>query len=476
MMMHQKVWRVALLLTAWLISGTPASAQDGGGEAGGDLPNVVVIFADDLGYGDLGSYGHPTIRTPNLDRMATEGQKWTSFYVAENVCSPSRAALLTGRYPVRNGMATNGRRVFFPDSDGGLPPSEITIARLLKQKDYRTAAIGKWHLGHLPEYLPTNHGFDTYYGIPYSNDMDRTDTLGHFQATTNPKIEYFNVPLMRDTEIIERPADQRTVTKRYTEEAIRFIREDSDRPFFIYLAHTMPHVPLFRSEEFRGRSERGIYGDVVEEIDWGVGEILRTLEEEGLAENTLVVFTSDNGPWAVLRQHGGTAGLLYGAKGTSYEGGMRVPAIFWWPGRIEPAVVSGIGSTLDLLPTIGTLAGVPLPDDRTLDGYDLSPVLDGEEESPREEMIYYHGLRVFAARQGDYKLYFFKNNPLGYPEQIETIDTYPLYHLAHDPSERFDVAEDHPDVVESIIEMVERHKAGVEPVDSQLDKRLGAVE
>ncbi len=468
MNMCAKVCGITLCLIGWMLSGHVTYGQNQA-----ENLNVVIIFADDLGYGDLGSYGHPTIKTPNLDRMAAEGQKWTNFYVADNVCSPSRAALLTGRYPARNGMTTNGRRVFFPDSDGGLPPSEITIAKLLKEKDYRTAAIGKWHLGHLPEYLPTNHGFDYYYGIPYSNDMDRTDTLGHFQATTNPKLEYFNVPLMRNTEIIERPADQTTITKRYTEEAVRFITENKERPFFVYLAHTMPHVPLFASDDFLGTSERGIYGDVVEEIDWGVGEIIRTLEEEGLEDNTLVVFTSDNGPWMVLRQHGGTAGLLYGAKGTSYEGGTRVPAIFWRPGHIEPEVVTDIGSTLDLLPTITALAGVPLPDDRIYDGYDLSPVLSGTADSAREEMIYYHGLRVFGARKGDYKLYFYKNNPMGYPEEIEELATYPLFDLQRDPSERFDIADAHPDVVADIVEMVRQHKANVEPVESQLDKRIG---
>ena len=297
-------------------------------------PNVIVIFTDDMGYGDIGVYGHPSIMTPNLDRMAFEGQKWTSFYSAANVCTPSRAALLTGRYPIRSGMSNDKRRVLFPDSERGLPATELTIAEVLKEQGYHTAAIGKWHLGHLPAYLPTNHGFDYYYGIPYSNDMDRVNDVDRVEAFWNPKSEYFNVPLMRNTEIIERPADQTTITKRYTEEAIQFIEQHKDSSFFVYLAHNLPHVPLFASGDFLGTSERGLYGDVIEEIDWSVGRIMDYLRQEGLDQNTLVVFTSDNGPWVIFNEQGGSAGLLYGAKGTSYEGGVRVPGIFWWPGTM----------------------------------------------------------------------------------------------------------------------------------------------
>ncbi len=284
----------AALLAGWSLVGAGAAAERA------DRPNVVIVFCDDLGYGDLGCYGHPTIRTPNLDRMAQEGQKWTNFYAAASVCTPSRAALLTGRLPIRNGMASDRRRVLFPDSAGGLPPDEVTIAEALKPLGYATACVGKWHLGHLPQYLPTRQGFDSYFGIPYSNDMDRVaDSPKGREAFWDPKIEYWNVPLMRDERIVERPADQNTITKRYAEESVAFLRKNRDRPFFLYLAHSMPHVPLFTSDEFRGTSLRGLYGDVIEEIDWSVGRVLDTLRELKLDRKTLVVFTSDNGPWLI---------------------------------------------------------------------------------------------------------------------------------------------------------------------------------
>ena len=310
-------------------------------------PNVIIIFCDDLGYGDLGTFGHPTIKTPNLDRLANEGQKWTNFYAAASVCTPSRAGIMTGRYPIRSGMCSDKRRVLFPDSAGGLPQSEVTIARALKHVRYNTACIGKWHLGHLPQYLPTKHGFDYYFGIPYSNDMDAVRKLKR-EDHRHPHYENYNVPLMRNEEIIERPANQNTITKRYSEEAVQFIKENRDKPFFIYLAHNLPHIPLFTSEKFKDTSARGLYGDVVEEIDSGVGKIMDTLKQESLDKNTLVVFTSDNGPWLVFNEHGGSAGLLKEGKGMTWEGGMREPTVFYWKGKINPAVVSDIGSTLDL--------------------------------------------------------------------------------------------------------------------------------
>ncbi len=435
-------------------------------------PNFIIIFTDDQGYGDLGAFGHPTIKTPNIDQMAAEGQKWTSFYVAANVCTPSRSAILTGRMPVRTGMYSNTRRVLFPDSDGGLPAYENTIATLLKGAGYATAAVGKWHLGHLPQYLPTSHGFDSYFGIPYSNDMDRINDVTAKEAFGDPKYEYFNVPLMRNTEIIERPADQNTITKRYAVEAVKFIAENKDKPFFLYLAHSLPHVPLFASGDFKGKSERGLYGDVIEEIDWSVGEILKSLKDNGLDNNTYVVFTSDNGPWLVYDQQGGSSGPLYGGKGTSYEGGVRVPTVIWAPGNVKPGVISKMGSTLDLLPTITTLAGAKIPQDRVYDGFDLSPVFRGESATPRDEMFYYHGDRLFAVRKGDFKLYFFSNNPAGYPAKVEKLEKLTLFNLGHDPSERFDLADQHPEIVEDLITIAQQHSKEMVFGPTQLEKRI----
>jgi arylsulfatase A-like enzyme len=432
---------------------------------------LIVIFCDDLGYGDLGVFGHPTIRTPHLDRMAHEGQKWTNFYAAASVCTPSRAAIMTGRLPIRSGMCSDQRRVLFPDSAGGLPSSEITIAEALKPKGYATACIGKWHLGHLPQFLPTNHGFDSYFGIPYSNDMDNTTKIGR-EAFWRPKTEYFNVPLMRNEEIIERPADQNTITKRYTEEAVKFIKENKEKPFFLYLAHNLPHVPLFTSDHFRNTSPRGLYGDVVEEIDWSVGRILETLKGESLDQNTMVVFTSDNGPWLTYDQHGGSAGLLREGKGCTFEGGMREPTIFRWPDHIKPGVVTDMGSTLDLLPTFCKLAGADAPEDRVIDGVDLRPALFGTGPGPRDLMFFYRGQQLYAVRKGEYKAHFTTELSY-YKDNKKTYHDPPLlYHLGHDPSEKYDIAKDHPDVIADIRREVEKHEATLIPVEDQLAKRL----
>jgi arylsulfatase A-like enzyme len=433
-------------------------------------PNFIVIFCDDLGYGDLACFGHPTIRTPNLDRMAGEGQRWTSFYAGASVCTPSRAALLTGRLPIRSGMCSNVRRVLFPDSAGGLPQSEVTIARALKPQGYTTACIGKWHLGHLPQYLPTSNGFDSYFGIPYSNDMDRVGGEGR-QAFWDPKVEYWNVPLMRNEEIVERPADQNTLIRRYSDEAVRYIEQKRDEPFFLYLAHNLPHVPLFCSDDFRGTSLRGLYGDVVEEIDAGVGRILDTLKKHHLDENTFVVFTSDNGPWLTFNEHGGSAGLLREGKGCTYEGGMREPTIFRWPGRIEPGVVRDIGATMDLYTTILKLAGAEVPSDRVVDGLDLTPALFGTGPSPRQTMFYYRGTELFAVRKGPYKAHFTTQSGYGSDKPVRHVPPV-LYHLEHDPSEKYDIAKDHPDVIADILKEVEKHRATLTPAEDQLAKRI----
>lgn len=470
--MNRRQFIKALGITAGTIalSGCAKSSQSNVSKAPEKKPNFVIIFCDDLGYGDLGCYGHPTIRTPHLDRMAEEGQKWTNFYVGASVCTPSRAALLTGRLPIRNGMCSDKRRVLFPDSASGLPPREITIAEGLKTMGYTTGCVGKWHLGHLPPYLPTNNGFDSYFGIPYSNDMDRVAGEGR-KAFLEPKVEYWNVPLMRDEEIVERPANQNTITKRYAEEGVKFIRENRDKPFFLYLANSLPHVPLFVSQKFRGKSLRGLYGDVIEEIDWGVGRILDTLRVEGLAENTFVVFTSDNGPWLIYNEHGGSAGLLREGKGCTYEGGMREPCIMWWPGTIKPGVVNDIGATMDVYTTILTLAGAKVPDDRVVDGMDLSPVLHGTGPSPRKVVFYYRGARLWAIRKGPYKAHFSTRSGYGKDKEVRH-DPPLLYHLGHDPSEKFNIADDHPEVLADIQKEVALHMANMTPGEDQLVKRI----
>lgn len=437
--------------------------------------NFVVIFCDDLGYGDLGSFGNPTIRTPNLDRMAAEGQRWTSFYSADSVCTPSRSALLTGRLPIRTGMYSDTRRVLFPDSAEGLPHSEITIAELLKTRGYATAAVGKWHLGWQPEFLPMQQGFDSYFGIPYSNDMDATFVAtpreNYFRSLKNPRREYWNVPLMRNEQILERPAEQTTITERYTDEAIKFINANKNKPFFLYLAHSMPHMPLFRSKKFENKSQRGLYGDVIEELDANIGRLLDTLRQLKLDKNTLVVFTSDNGPWALFDEQGGSAGLLRGAKGGTYEGGMREPTIFWQPGTIKPGVVTGIGSTMDLLPTLCAMAGVAAPSDRVLDGYNISAPLLSKGNSPRQIMPYWRGSRLMALRNGPFKAHFITQSEYA-GEAPVTHPTPELYNLDVDPSEKYNIAAQHPEVITEMRRLAEEHKKAIPPVQNHLDARI----
>ena len=435
----------------------------------GKTPNFIIIFADDLGYGDLGTFGHPTIKTPHLDQMAAEGQKWTNFYVGASVCTPSRAALITGRLPVRSGMASDVKRVLFPNSKYGLPSSEITLAEQLKTVGYSTACVGKWHLGHKEEYLPTNNGFDYYFGIPYSNDMDFVGDYKAFKEIKgNLPTENFNVPLMRNTEIIERPANQNTITKRYTEETISFIKKNKDNPFFIYLAHNLPHIPLFASKDFLGKSKRGIYGDVVEEIDHGIGQIIAALKEEGLDKKTIVIFTSDNGPWLSYGINGGSAGLLKAGKGMTWEGGMREPCIFWSPSNIKPAVISELGTTMDLFTTFSALAGVPMPKDRVMDGYDLSSTLFKNAPSPRKGVFYYRGTQLYAARLGNYKAHYITQGSYGQFGDKVVHDTPILYNLNEDPSENFDIGANHPEILADIDRMVKEHQSNLVKGKDQL--------
>lgn len=429
-------------------------------------PNIIIILADDLGYGDLGCYGHPTIRTPNLDRMAQEGLRFTDFYAAAHLCTPSRAALLTGRYAVRSGMAGGpGRHVLYPNATGGLPTNEITIATALKSGGYATACIGKWHLGDRPEFLPPNHGFDYFFGLPYSNDMDviSPKVRKAESESANPDFKKFNVPLMQNLEIIERPANQTTLTRRYTEAAVSFITKHRERPFLLYFPHTFPHVPLFASAGFAGKSARGLYGDTVEELDWSVGEVLQALRREKLADNTLVFFTSDNGPWLAKRMNGGSAGLLRDGKASTWEGGHRVPAIAWWPGRIKPGrVTSELACSLDLFNTCAQLAGVPLPPDRPMDGVDLTQLLCGGGSSPRDSFFYYYGDSLYAVRKGAFKAEYFTHD--GYSkEPPQPHDPPLLFHLPSDPSEQFDVAEQHPEVLAEIRREVENHRRQLVP-------------
>ena len=439
---------------------------------GAETPNIVLILADDLGYGDLATYGHPTFQTPHLDKMAAEGVRLTSFYVAMPFCAPSRATILTGRYPFRHGMVGNPA----PDggiNDYGLPAAEITVAAALKEQGYVTTCIGKWHLGHLPEYLPTRRGFDSYFGILYSNDM-------------RP------VQLVEDERVVEYPVVQGTLTKRYTERALAFMEANKDKPFFLYLAHAMPHKPLAASEDFyTPETPDDLYADVIRELDWSVGQVIAKLQQLDLERQTLVIFTSDNGPsW------GGSTGVLRGMKGTSWEGGIRAPFIARWPDRIPAGLVSdAVSGTVDIFPTFASLAGAPVPSDRTIDGRDLLPVLTTlGAPSPHEAIFAMSGGRLHTVRSGKWKLHVRAPAPsrlsAGYienswkrrapdgttiiaPHEQPYPTQYPgvmsgdaprammLFDLEADPSEQRDVADSHPDVVKRLKALFDEHDTEV---------------
>jgi arylsulfatase A-like enzyme len=442
--MYVRTFRLFALLAFGLTSAAADAAEDA------SRPNFVVIFCDDQGYQDLGCFGSTTIETPNVDRMAAEGARFTDFYSAYCVCSASRAALLTGCYQPRISMPG----VLGPHSRVGLHPDEATIAEVLKTKGYATMCIGKWHVGDKPETLPTAQGFDKYFGLPYSNDMARKKGWGNNAPDLDTiwiekRFDIYNNELYSDKKIIESPVNQTTLTDRYTAEAVKFIEANKAQPFFLYFASTMPHVPLFVSDERYDSDPKQAYRLTIEHIDWSVGQILKTLEAQGVAENTLVVYTSDNGPWLTKQHHAGSALPLRAGKGTTYEGGMREPTVMRWPARIKPGqTCSQVAGTIDLLPTFAAIVGAELDDARPIDGLDISALLDDPAAaSPHDEVGYYYykNGKVEAIRLGKWKLHL-----KGKPE---------LYDLRADIGEADNVAEANPQVVARLREVAAKYDA-----------------
>lgn len=436
-----------------------------------EKPNFIIIFTDDQGYNDLSCFGSETIRTPHIDRLAEEGRKFTNFMVASPVCTSSRAALLTASYPKRVGLH---RGVLFPTSEHGLNPGEYTIADHFKSLGYATTCIGKWHLGHHPETLPRAQGFDSYYGIPYSNDMNHPDNQGKVNPAADASwlnqdewVRKWQTPLMEDEEIIELPVDQRTITRRYTDRAIEFITENKDNPFFLYLPHTMPHIPLFVPEDAFDPDVKNAYKATIEHLDAEVGRIADALRELGLAENTYLIFTSDNGPWLPYKHHGGSADPLRDGKGSTFEGGMRVPAVVWAPGRIPAGTTSdALITTLDLMPTFAALAGSEIPAEHRIDGLDLSASFVGDAPSAREEFLYYTGGgEADGIRQGEWKLLLKGNSIWGNPRNQPEVM---LFHITEDISESNNLAEEHPEKVAALT-------ARLRELDAEIDANARPV-
>ncbi|MBX2843093.1 MAG: sulfatase [Flammeovirgaceae bacterium] len=418
--------------------------------SGEKLPNIVIIFADDLGYADVGLFGAKGFTTPNIDNIASNGAKFTNFYVSQPVCSASRASLLTGCYANRVGVSG----AFSPYRGIGLNPEEETIAEILKPLGYKTAIYGKWHLGSEPEFLPTRQGFDEYFGIPFSNDM----------WSRHPENEHHNfgaLPLIENENIIDTLEEQSQITTWYTERAVNFIDKNKDGPFFLYLPHSMPHVPLFVSDKFKGKSEKGLYGDVIMEIDWSVGQVMKALKRNGIEENTLVIFTSDNGPWLSYGGHSGSALPLREGKGSAWEGGVRVPCVMQWPGNIPKGVeIDEALMTIDVLPTIATITGAELPK-KKIDGKNILPVLKNEENatSPHDALFfYYKSNELHSMLSGNWKMYFphnyrtlagAKGRNDGIPIKYSYVDLeeVELYDIENDISEKKNVATENPDIV-----------------------------
>lgn len=451
-----------LILALSLIASVFASAAK---------PNFIIIFTDDQGYNDLGCFGSKTIQTRHIDQLAAEGRKLTNFMVASPVCTPSRAALLTGSYPKRVGLH---KHVIFPQSDYGLNPAEYTLGKHFKSLGYATACIGKWHLGHHPETLPRAHGFDSYYGIPYSNDMNHPDNKGKVNPGSDESwlnqdefVKKWNTPLLENEDIIELPVNQRTITRRYTDRAISFITENKDNSFFLYLPHSMPHIPLFVPQDANDPDPKNAYKAVIEHIDAEVGRLVKSIRDLGLAENTYLIFTSDNGPWLSFKHHGGSALPLRDGKGTTFEGGQRVPCVIWGPGRIPAGTTSdALVSTIDLLPTLASLAKSEIPTEHRIDGIDLSTTLTGDTPSKRDEFLYYtaHGLPD-GIRKGEWKLLLTgksgKPDPKASPEPK-------LFHITEDISESKNLAAEHP---EKVAELTARLKL----LDEEIEKNSRPV-
>lgn len=437
-------------------------------------PNIIIIFMDDLGYGDLEDYGAAGYKTPNLTRLADNGIRFTSFYTPQATCTASRSALLTGCYPNRIGMYG----ALGPNAGLGLNPDETTIAEMLKTAGYATGMIGKWHLGNEPEFLPTKQGFDEYFGLPYSNDMWPVGYDGRPLPPEHPKAKRYPVlPLLQltakqqvpDTAVFIRTLDdQAKLTTLYTEKAVNFIHKNKQKPFFLYLAHSMTHVPIAVSPKFKNKSEQGLFGDVMMEVDWSVQQIVKTLKEQDLDENTLIIFTADNGPWLNYGNHNGnTAGLREG-KGTSWEGGTRVPCIMSWPKLIPKGFVNNkLASTMDIFPTLAAITGAKLPEHK-IDGVNILPLLKNEDASPRKSLYYYYNKNdLEAVRQGHWKLVFphkyrsYENvmpGNEGYPGPYAkgTLDSLALYDLRRDPGERYNVVEAYPEIVSELQELAEK--------------------
>ncbi len=435
------------------------------------LPNVVIIFTDDQGYGDLGTYGATGLETPHLDQLAAQGMRFTNFYSGQPVCSASRAGLLTGCYPNRIGISG----ALFPYSEVGLNPNEITIAEMLKEKGYATAIFGKWHLGHHKKFLPLQHGFDEYTGVPYSNDMWPVKLDGSKASTDTRKGKFPDLPIMEGNEIketITSLSDQDKLTTLYTEKAVDFINRNKDNPFFVYVPHSMPHIPLGVSDKFRGKSEQGLYGDVIMEIDWSAGQIMNALKANGLEENTIVIFNTDNGPWLNYGNHGGSSGGLREGKTTSWEGGQRVPCIVRWPGNIPAGVVCNqLASSIDFFPTLASIVNADLPEHK-IDGVNIMELWKGNfSAKPRDEIYYYYGKNnLNAVRKDKWKLVFPhtyrsyeatvpSNDGVGGKRISVKLDSMELYNMMRDEGERYNVIGLYPEKVAELMKVADRARA-----------------